>query len=261
VCLNELAKILENPFGQDAEDICLEDFHGRFLQMMEGTRHALDVQHESRAELRKCSVGKSSQRQSMLRRVQLLQSERGDGQEQDVYDTQSTSERSPSPKQTVYGQSLANTVPTDGSDVAAWSQGAPTSIEVTGVWCELPQQGGEKHQDGVLQDPRSNGVSAAGHGILPTSGNNRLLSGVGCLRGLLCPDREAGQSKEVPFKNAVEASSKTTCVTWVPQKDELRDSTTAGMNPGITARDNRGMEQRIDRAAGSPPEQRGYETA
>ena len=42
-CLNELAKILENPYGQDIEDISLEDFHARFLEMMEGTRDALDV--------------------------------------------------------------------------------------------------------------------------------------------------------------------------------------------------------------------------
>jgi len=42
-CVNELAEILENPFGQDMDDISLEDFHMRFLQVMEVTIAALDV--------------------------------------------------------------------------------------------------------------------------------------------------------------------------------------------------------------------------
>jgi len=42
-CINRLAEILENPFGQDMDDICLVDFHGAFLQMMENTTSALDV--------------------------------------------------------------------------------------------------------------------------------------------------------------------------------------------------------------------------
>lgn len=42
-CINELAEILENPFGQDMDDISLEDCHLRFLQVMEVTIAALDV--------------------------------------------------------------------------------------------------------------------------------------------------------------------------------------------------------------------------
>jgi len=42
-CINELAEILENPFGADMDDISLEDFHMHFLQLMETTTAALDV--------------------------------------------------------------------------------------------------------------------------------------------------------------------------------------------------------------------------
>jgi len=42
-CVNRLAEILENPFGHDMDDISLEDFHMRFLQVMEVTVAALDV--------------------------------------------------------------------------------------------------------------------------------------------------------------------------------------------------------------------------
>jgi len=47
VCINEMAKILENPFGQDVDDIFLVDFHRRFLRTMERTRAALDPWPES----------------------------------------------------------------------------------------------------------------------------------------------------------------------------------------------------------------------
>jgi len=194
---------------------------------MEGTQEALNVQHNGmlRGESRK-----------------------------------SEESHSPSPKQTVYGQSRAIIEPTTGSKVAALAQGAPGGLSVTGVWCELPQQslqqGEQRDQNGVLQCPRSNGVGAAGHSILPTSGNSSRLSGAGCWRGLLCPDREAGQSKEPAFKNLIDDSSKPTCATWVSQKGEPRDSA-AGLNTSITARDSRDMEKGIDVTARSPPEQRG----
>mmetsp|Transcript_113618 Transcript_113618/g.226099 ORF Transcript_113618/g.226099 Transcript_113618/m.226099 type:complete len:424 (+) Transcript_113618:112-1383(+) len=42
-CINALAEILENPFGQDLDDISLVDFHLRFLEVMEVTVAALDV--------------------------------------------------------------------------------------------------------------------------------------------------------------------------------------------------------------------------
>jgi len=42
-CINRLAEILENPFGQDLDDISLVDFHLRFLEVMEVTVAALDV--------------------------------------------------------------------------------------------------------------------------------------------------------------------------------------------------------------------------
>jgi len=42
-CINALAEILENPFGQDIDDISLADFHMRFLQVMELTLAGLDV--------------------------------------------------------------------------------------------------------------------------------------------------------------------------------------------------------------------------
>jgi len=42
-CINALAEILENPFGQDIDDISLADFHMRFLQVLELTLAGLDV--------------------------------------------------------------------------------------------------------------------------------------------------------------------------------------------------------------------------
>jgi hypothetical protein len=49
VCINEVAKMLDNPFGQDVEDIPLVDLHRRFLRTMERTRAAL-VQDEEQVE-------------------------------------------------------------------------------------------------------------------------------------------------------------------------------------------------------------------
>mmetsp|Transcript_113619 Transcript_113619/g.226101 ORF Transcript_113619/g.226101 Transcript_113619/m.226101 type:complete len:645 (-) Transcript_113619:69-2003(-) len=289
VCLNELAKILENPFGQDAEDICLEDFHRSFLQMMESTREALDVEHqgvirgESRKELRQLTQKHIGGRRSMLRTVHSLIPEIEEKEEKDSNDTQSSFERSTNPKQSVYGasvtptddskvttsaQSVANVAPTEGSESTSSAQGAPGSISVTGVWCELPQQtlqqGEEKQQDGLLQQSRSNssnGVGAARHGPLPTSGNYSLLSGVGCWRGLLRPDREAGQGNELPFRDIVDGSSKPNSATWVPQRNEP-SNTTLGRNAGITAQDTGGTEHGIRVAnAGSPPGRGGNEPA
>jgi|ERR1711956_65022 len=225
-CLNELAKMLENPFGHDAEDISVDDFHGRFLQMMEGTDAALPFLHEG----------------------------------------------SSSPKQTVHEHSVATTE-TAIDKVIASAQGAPGGSSVTGVWCELPQQSLQQAEErepgsvlqntrsnGVLQHPRSIGVSADQHSILPMSGNSGLFSS--CW-GLLCPDPEAGQSKELPFKNVVECSSKPTCATGLSLKEELRDlaepsDSGAGLNVGITAQDSRGMAPGNDVIPRRPPTQESW---
>jgi len=230
-CLNELAKILENPFGRDTEDICVEDFHRRFLHLMEDTRTALHVDNgmllgESRKSEWSASTG---------------------------------------PEQTENGQLMATTEATNGSEVAALAQNAPGSSSVTGVWCELPQQSQQQGEErwqggmlqhacsqGVLQHLRSSGASAAQNSILQTTGNNSLLAGVGCWRGLLSPDREARQSKELACKGLVDGSSKATCATWVSRKDEPCYPA-AGLNTGITAQDNRGTEPKINVSAENVP--------
>jgi len=46
-CLNEVAKELENPFGSDANDISLTDFHARFVDVLQ------DLTNEEMREIRK----------------------------------------------------------------------------------------------------------------------------------------------------------------------------------------------------------------
>jgi len=228
--------MLENPFGHDAEDISVDDFHGRFLQMMEGTDTALPFLHKG----------------------------------------------SSSPKQTCHEGSRPTTETTTGKVIAP-AQDAAGGSSVTGVWCELPQQsrqqGGEREPGSVLQSTRSNGVlqhprpigvsaenhrnhsiSAENHSIiLPISGNGGLFSS--CW-GLLCPDLEAGQSKELPFKT-VDCSPRPTCATGVKLKDELRDlaepsDSAAGLNAGITAQDSREMAPVHEAPPGRQPAQESW---
>jgi hypothetical protein len=52
-CVNEVAKELENPFGMDVNDICLEDLHASFVSVLEETSEALDVQHHIREQDRR----------------------------------------------------------------------------------------------------------------------------------------------------------------------------------------------------------------
>merc|ERR1719387_2294575 len=49
-CVNEVAKDLENPFGQDINDIPLFDFHKRFCVSMAETHRALDVVHGGKVD-------------------------------------------------------------------------------------------------------------------------------------------------------------------------------------------------------------------
>jgi hypothetical protein len=49
-CIQEVARDLENPFGDDANDIPLYDFHKRFCVAMQETHRALDVVHDGKTD-------------------------------------------------------------------------------------------------------------------------------------------------------------------------------------------------------------------
>merc|ERR1712113_533159 len=50
--VNEVAKELENPFGSDANDISVADFHGRFMDVLEDIRLAFATKIQQEEDIK-----------------------------------------------------------------------------------------------------------------------------------------------------------------------------------------------------------------
>jgi predicted membrane chloride channel (bestrophin family) len=58
--VNEVAERLENPFGLDVNDICLEDLHSSFISVLDETAAVLDCQHTVRSTSQKARRQRSA---------------------------------------------------------------------------------------------------------------------------------------------------------------------------------------------------------